>query len=75
MLGTRNAPTKVPIFITCSVFWVVLKKDFTSEESKFDYRDGIFTLLRSPWIDSLESILPAYVAWRASTTTLFLLGS
>ncbi len=29
------------------------------------YRDGIFKLLR-------ESIPPAYVAWRAGTTTLFL---
>jgi hypothetical protein len=38
-------------------------------------RDGIFKLLRSPGIDSKESIPPAYVAWRASTTTLFLLGS
>jgi hypothetical protein len=38
-------------------------------------RDGIFKLLRSPGIDSKESIPPAYEAWRASTTTLFLLGS
>ncbi len=34
----------------------------------------IFKLLRSPWIDSKESIPPAYVAWRAGTTTLFLPG-
>jgi hypothetical protein len=38
-------------------------------------RDGIFKLLRSPRIDSKEWIPPAYVAWRAGTTTLFLLGS
>jgi hypothetical protein len=31
--------------------------------------------LRSPRIDSNESILTACVAWRTSTTTLFLLGS
>jgi hypothetical protein len=34
-----------------------------------------FLLLRSPRIDSKESILPACVAWRAGTTTLFLLSS
>ncbi len=38
-------------------------------------RDGIFKLLRIPGIDSKESIWPAYVAWRAGTTTLFLLDS
>jgi hypothetical protein len=34
-----------------------------------------FKLLRSPGIDSKDSIPPAYVAWRAGATTLFLLGS
>ncbi len=38
-------------------------------------RDGILKLLRGPGINSKESIPPAYVAWRAGTTTLFLLGS
>ena len=32
----------------------------------------IFKRLWSPGIDSKESIPPAYVAWRAGTTTLFL---
>ncbi len=32
-------------------------------------------ILRSPLIDSKESIPPAFVAWRAGTTTLILLGS
>jgi hypothetical protein len=32
-------------------------------------------LLRSPGIDSKKSIPSAYVAWRAGTTALFLLGS
>ncbi len=32
----------------------------------------IFKLLRIPGIDSKELILPAYVDWRAGTTTLFL---
>jgi hypothetical protein len=38
-------------------------------------RVRIFKLLRSPGIDSKESIPPAYVAWRAGTTTLLKLGS
>jgi hypothetical protein len=42
---------------------------FTSVQSKN------FKLLWSPGIDSKESIPPAYVAWPAGTTTLFLLGS
>ncbi len=32
-------------------------------------REGIFKLLRSPRIDSKESIAPAYVAWRTGTIT------
>jgi hypothetical protein len=35
----------------------------------------IFKRLWSPGIDSKELIPPAYVAWRAGTITLFLLGS
>ena len=35
-------------------------------------RARIFKLLRSPRIDSKDYIPPAYVAWRAGTTTLFL---
>ncbi len=34
----------------------------------------ILELLRSPRIDSKESIPPTYVAWRAGTTTLFIFG-
>jgi hypothetical protein len=37
-------------------------------------RVRIFKHLRSPEIDSKELISPAYVAWRAGTTTLFVLG-
>jgi hypothetical protein len=36
---------------------------------------GIFKPLWSPGIDAKASIPPAYVAWRASTITLFLLGA
>ncbi len=38
-------------------------------------RARIFNLLRSPRMDSKESVPPAYVAWWAGKTTLFLLGS
>jgi hypothetical protein len=40
-------------------------------------RARICKILRSPGIDSKESIPPAYVAWRAGPTTLFVdsLGS
>jgi hypothetical protein len=34
-----------------------------------------FKLLRSPKIDSKESIQPAYIPWRAGMSTLFLVGS
>ncbi len=37
--------------------------------TKLQRRDGIFKLLRSPGIGSNESIPPAFVAWRAGTTT------
>ncbi len=45
-----------------------------SANSKIN-RDRIFKRLWSPGIDSKEWIPPAYLAWRASTITLFLLGS
>ncbi len=38
-------------------------------------RARIFKRLRSPGIDSKEWIPPAYVAWRAGTINLFLLGA
>ncbi len=38
-------------------------------------RARIFKRLWSPGIDSKEWIPPAYVAWRAGTIALFLLGS
>jgi hypothetical protein len=38
-------------------------------------RAQICIRLWNPEIDSKESIPPAYVAWRAGTITLFLLGS
>ncbi len=38
-------------------------------------RARIFKCLWGPGMDSKESIPPVYVAWRAGTITLFLLGS
>jgi hypothetical protein len=37
----------------------------------FNARARMCKLLRNPGIDSKESIPPAYVTWRAFTTTLF----
>jgi hypothetical protein len=44
-------------------------------DSKESTTETVFLRIRSPEIDSKELISPAYVAWRAGTTTLFLLGS
>ncbi len=63
-------------------FWLQLPNQEVNEllyidipMSKVLVRARIFKLFKSPRIDSRESIPPAYVAWRAGTTTLFLLGS
>jgi hypothetical protein len=42
---------------------------------KYRTRAGIFKRLRSSGIDAKELIPSDYVAWRASTTTRFLLSS
>ncbi len=39
------------------------------------FRAGIFKPLWSPGIDAKASTPPAYVAWRAGTITLFLVGA
>ncbi len=49
--------------------------DVTRNTFEHGTRARIFKLLRSPRIDSKELIPSGCVAWRASTTTLFLLGS
>jgi hypothetical protein len=51
------------------------QKPMTAGAAVGGTRARICKRLWSPGIDSKESIPPAYVAWRASTTTLFLLGS
>ncbi len=46
-----------------------------TEETEEEYRARIFKRVWGPRIDSKEWIPPAYVAWRAGTITLFLIGS
>ncbi len=43
--------------------------------AQYAYRARTFKCLWGPGIDSKEWIPPAYVAWRAGTKTLFLLGA
>ncbi len=50
--------------LSCMSLWFTLAT-YTSE--RCEARDGIFKLLRSPGIESKESIPPAYVTWRAGT--------
>ncbi len=67
MLNMDTEPEDIPIRNN-----VLLRLDVKQAHEAWD---DIFKLLRSLGIDSKESIPPAYVAWRAGTTTLFLLGS
>jgi hypothetical protein len=53
----------LPFPFTSNVFPIILEQP------------EVFKFLRSPGIDSKESIPPAYVAWRADKTTPFQLGS
>ncbi len=62
------------ISMTCTVK-ILLNVHADRERYEGVTRGGIFKLIRSPGIDSKESIPPAFVARRAGTTTLFLLGS
>jgi hypothetical protein len=57
------------------VVTIAHRRDVDARLTFLQIRDGIFKLLRSPRIDSKESIPAAYIARRACTTTLFLLGS
>ncbi len=52
----------------------VLDRDKGGGAGVGKYIARIFKRLWSPGIDSKEIIPPAYVAWRAGTITLFLLG-
>jgi hypothetical protein len=62
-------PQFLRLFFDCTVPSCTLSLMPKEPEPEF------VNLLRSPGIDSKESIPPAYVAWRAGTTTLFLHGS
>ncbi len=79
----------VPFRIPCSVkSWfgaqITLRHQFNMQciqmnsflhAVSFKYRARIYKRLWCPGIDSKEWIPPAYVAWRAGTIILFLLGS
>ncbi len=69
--GGRPHLNEMALLTNCSA----RPRDFLLPRAHPEYRARIFKLLRSPRIDSKETIPPAYVAWRAVTTTLFLLGS
>jgi hypothetical protein len=78
-LETRQKSSQTYDDNLCLLFYLLLilwdagsrENDATAKEAE----TGIFKLLRNPGIDSKEPILPAYLACRAGTTTLFLLGS
>jgi hypothetical protein len=53
----------------------ILFRKLFSKPFSGPHRSRTFKCLWGPGIDSKERIPPAYVAWRAGTITLFLLGS
>ncbi len=59
-----------------TVLWIRIRSELHHfGGSDPHHRARIFKPLKSPGIDFKELIPSAYVAWRAGTTTLFLLGS
>ncbi len=71
----KNAKFKVDLQATAVKNWFQLRQWLISEEFRQTNRAGIFERVWGPGIDSKEWIPPAYVAWRAGTITLFLLGA
>jgi hypothetical protein len=65
-MGNPGIALVIPL---CVLFLFIERCDGQSRKAR------IFKLLTNPGIDSKESIPPAYVAWRAGTISLFLLGS
>ncbi len=59
----------------CKKLWLFINVTYNVDEVYEAVRARIFKLLRAPRIDSKEPIPPDCVAWRAGTTTLFLLDS
>jgi hypothetical protein len=84
LMDLKNLDEKPKVQYFCPMFVIFQKEfqDFGKENHRLDlglknlcdfhFSAGIFKLLRSPGIDTNESIPPAY---QARTTTLFLLGS
>ncbi len=52
-----------------------MNKKLPAAHENFRIRAGTFKRVWGPGIDAKASIPPAYVAWRAGTITLFLLGA
>ena len=63
----------------CRIYWYLIEfiawRYSQSVTLVFLTGAGIFKPLWRPGIDAKASIPPAYVAWRAGTITLFLLGA
>ncbi len=82
-LRTPGINTKESIMSAYVAWWAVVParqggNRFRAPYKVYKYglcRARIFKLLRRPRIDSKEPITPAYVAWLAGTTNLFLLSS
>ncbi len=70
-MGVATAGGRVVVVANYSPPGIQLNSKLSIDQT----RDGIFKLLKSPGIDSKESALTAYVAWRAETTILFLFDS
>jgi hypothetical protein len=66
---------KVQIFIQNPELCPINFHTFGEGRRTYESWAWTFKLLWSPGIDSKVSIPPAYVAWRAGTITLILLGS
>jgi hypothetical protein len=71
--GSLGLVVVFPLYICSRQLWTPIL--FLSGGYIHMCRARIFKRLSSPGIDSKASILPAYVAWRAGTKTLFLLGA
>jgi hypothetical protein len=71
----------VPLTCTVDPVWpdrtfnYLLPAPYFSSQPNCPVRAGIFKPVWSPGIDAKASTPPAYVAWRAGTITLFLVGA
>jgi hypothetical protein len=81
LLITFTITSKIAVYApaewadTLTLFHLYENMYSVPETSAYWSEPEFLNILRSPRIDSKEPILPGYVAWRAGTTTLFLIGS